>query len=123
MGDYQWLQSYIEAVLSDNIDCIVDLGSRTANLPSDVVLGDLVTNELGDGVGTHGMRDSESHLDVHLGKIAIELILHHFVYAAFKHRVFFCDCLTDIPVGPWISRGPNSVPPLCPPLVSLLTCR
>jgi hypothetical protein len=123
MCDYEWFNSYVEAILSDYVNRIVDLGSRTADLSPDVVLCNLVTDELGDGVRTYGVCDPESYLDMHLGKIAIELILHHFVYATFKHRVFLCDCLADIPVGPWISGGSNSVPPLCLPLVSLLTCR
>ena len=71
MCDYEWFNSYVEAILSDYVNRIVDLGSRTADLSPDVVLCNLVTDELGDGVRTYGVCDPESYLDMHLGNIAI----------------------------------------------------
>ena len=121
LRDDQRLHSDQVAVGGDNIHNIVDFSTVAANLTSRVVGLVVVPNEGGQGVLTNTFGDTESHDNVHLGEVAVEFLLCHFIDTANDVFIRLTDGFANSLEIPWMTRCSDGVPSLHLPLVTLFT--
>ena len=116
------LHTHEVTVRCDHIDHVVNFTTVAANLPSGVVGLVVMADERGQGILTNALVNTEPEDHVHLGEVAVEFLLGHFVDTADDVFVGFTEGLTDFLEIPWMTRGTDCVPSLHLPLVTLLTC-
>ena len=119
--DDEGLHSNEVTVGGDHIDHIVNLTTIAADLPAGVVGLVVVSDEGGQRVLTNTFGDTESHDNVHLGKVSIKFLLCHLVDTADDVFIRLTDCFANSLEIPWMTRCSDGVPSLHLPLVTLFT--
>ena len=121
LGDDQRLHSNEVTVGGHHIDHIVDLSTVPTNLTSDVVGLMVMADEHGQSILSYALRHSEAHDDMHLGEVAVKLLLGHFVDATDDMLIGLTDGLANAFEVPRVTGSTDGVPSLHLPLVTLFT--